>query len=590
VNGRRTDKGAAAARGRLLAEDYYDLSNRILRYGNRGTPRGDFLREVSKLLVNASACDAVEFRLRDSDFNYFSETTGKPDYHFRFGAIDGATAEGGKKIPCSAGAAPAERLCREVIQGRFGSGRPCFTKNGTFWTGDAPRTTIVDIGSDGAAPGAAYTLGGEYRSWVVAPFAVGEEDVGLLLLKSRQRDFFSAQEAEFYEGVAQSVGVAVADRRAHWRLRERVKEMTCLYGIAELASRPGISTDDILRGIVALLPPAMQYPEITIARVDVDGVVRTTEDFEETPYKLSADVVVNGDRRGAVEVQYKEATLDYEPGIFLQEEQSLLDAVARQIGLILENRRAEEERAQLQEQLRHADRLATIGLLAAGVAHELNEPLASVLSFAELLKEDPGLSYQGTEDLDKILAAALHAREVVRKLLFFAREVPTIKQAVDVSEAVEEALSLLASRFGKENVDCVLNLSRGMPKIIADPAQLHQVIVNLVVNAVQAMPGGGKLTITTAARDEFVYLVVEDTGVGMTEEVKKNIFLPFFTTKEISRGTGLGLPVVHGIVTSHGGAVDVASEPGRGSRFEVRLPLGPTSRAAVVEADNESEK
>ncbi len=587
MNRRRTDRGAAAARGRLSAEDYYDLSNRILRYGNRGTPRGDFLREVSRLLVDASGCDAVEFRLRDSDFNYFSETTAGPDYNFRFGAIDGVAAEGGKVIPCSGGAAPAERLCREVIRGRFDPGRPYFTKNGTFWTGDAAQTSIVDLGSGGAA----YTLGGEYRSWMVAPFAVGEEDVGLLLFKSRRRGLFSAQEAEFYEGVAQSIGIAVADRRAHWRLRERVKEMTCLYGIAELASRPGISTDDILRGIVALLPPAMQYPEITVARVDVDGVVHTTEDFEETPFKLSADVVVNGERRGVVEVQYKEAALDYEPGIFLQEEQSLLDAIARQIGMILENRRAEEERARLQEQLRHADRLATIGLLAAGVAHELNEPLASVLSFAELLKEDPGLSYQGTEDLEKILAAALHAREVVRKLLFFAREVPTIKQAVDVSEVVEEAISLLASRFDKENVECVLNLSRPIPKIIADPAQLHQVIVNLVVNAVQAMPGGGKLTISTTAGDECVSLVVEDTGVGMTEEVKKNIFLPFFTTKEIGRGTGLGLPVVHGIVTSHGGTVAVASAPGRGSRFEVRLPLprGPSSPAAAAKADNESE-
>jgi two-component system NtrC family sensor kinase len=580
----------SAARGRSSAQDYYDLSNRILRLGSRGTPRGDFLREVSKLLADFSGCDAVEFRLRDGDFNYFSETMGGPHHNFRFGVIDGVADEGGKKVPCSADASPAERLCREVIGGRWDAGRPYFTNKGTFWTGDAPRTEIRGFGEDGEREAGSYKLDGGYRSWIIAPFAVGDEDVGLLVLKSRRRGFFSAGEAEFYEGIAQSVGVAVADRRAHWRLRERVKEMTCLYGIAELASRPGISTDEVLRGIVELLPPAMQYPEITVGRIDVDGLARTTEDFEETPYRLAADVVVNGERRGVVEVRYKEAKLDYEPGVFLREEQSLIDAVARQIGLILENRRAEKERARLQEQLRHADRLATIGQLAAGVAHELNEPLASVLSFAELMKDDPGLSYQGSEDLEKILTAALHAREIVRKLLFFAREMPTLKKAVALNEVVEEALSLLASRFDKENVECALKLARDVPEIVADPAQLHQVIVNLVVNAIQAMPGGGTLTITTGARDDCVFLAVEDTGSGMTDEVRKNIFLPFFTTKEIGRGTGLGLPVVHGIVTSHGGTVNVASEAGRGSRFEVKLPIEPPAEAAASKAENEPER
>jgi signal transduction histidine kinase len=161
----------------------------------------------------------------------------------------------------------------------------------------------------------------------------------------------------------------------------------------------------------------------------------------------------------------------------------------------------------------------------------------------------------------------------VRKLLFFAREIPTIKKSVNLSDSVEEALSLLSSRFNKENIECELDLSPKVPEIIADPAQLNQIIVNLAVNAIQAMPDGGKLTVRTAADDESVSITVEDTGVGMSEEVKKNIFLPFFTTKEVGQGTGLGLPVVHGIVTAHGGSVTVESAPGRGSRFEVRIPL-----------------
>jgi two-component system NtrC family sensor kinase len=565
----KTKRAAAAA---LLIDDYYELSHRILRLGNRGLPRGEFLREAFGLLIDASGCDAVEFRLRDGDFCYYAEMTGGGARNFRFGIIDGIVHQDGRVLPCADNDAPLERLCRDVMRGGFEAGQPCFTEKGTFWTGSAGKASVRGFSANGEASATPYLVGGNYGSLVAAPFAVGEEDVGLLLLKSRQENFFGRVEAEFFEGVAQNVGVAIADRRTRWRLGERVKEMTCLYGIAEVASRPGISAGEVFREIVGLLPPAMQYPDITVGKIVIDGVVYATEEGEDAPYKLSADIVVNGENRGTVEVQYKEAKLDYEPGIFLQEEQSLIDAIARQIGLILENRQAEEERFRLREQLRHADRLATIGQLAAGVAHELNEPLASVLSFAELLKEDRGLSAQGAKDLSTILTAALRARVVVRQLLFFAREVPTIKQAVDVGDVVAEALSLLQSRFDKENVKCELKLAPDLPKIVADPAQLHQVVVNLLVNALQAMPGGGRLTISTTADEEGVCFAVEDTGVGMSEEVKKNIFLPFFTTKEVGQGTGLGLPVVHGIVTAHGGSVSVETEPGRGSRFEVRLP------------------
>jgi len=573
--GKSKARTSRLARSRVLIEDYYELSHQVLRLGNRGVPRGEFLREAFSLLLGFSGCDAVEFRLRDGDFCYYAEMVGEPSRNFRFGIIDRVAEDDGKILPCVADDAPTERLCRDVLRGRLAAGQPCLTEKGTFWTGGAGETLVRGSSADGETSAAPYLIGGDYESLIVAPFAVGVGDIGVLLLKSRRKDFFGRAEAELFEGVAQNLGVAVADRRTHWKLRERVKEMTCLYKIAETASRPGISAEEVFRKIVRLLPPAMQYPDITIGKIVIDGAVYATEELEDTPYKLSADIFVHGEKRGALEVQYKEAKLDYEPGVFLQEEQNLLDAVARQIGLIIENRLAVEERAQLHEQLWHADRLATIGQLAAGVAHELNEPLASVLSFAELLKEDPGLSAQGAKDLGKILTATLRARGIVRQLLFFAREVPTIKQAVDVGDVVEETLSLLQSRFGKESVECEFRLASDVPKIVADPAQLHQVVINLLVNAFQAMPDGGKLTISTGANGEYVYLAVEDTGVGMSEEIKRNIFLPFFTTKEVGQGTGLGLPVVHGIVTAHGGSVAVESEPGKGSRFEVRLPLRP---------------
>jgi two-component system NtrC family sensor kinase len=559
----------------MLVEDYYELSHLILRLGSRGLPRGEFLREAFSLLLHFSGCDAVEFRLRDGDFCYYAEMTGGASRNFRFGIIDGIPGEDGKALPCAADAAPLERLCRDILQGGIVDGQPCFTEKGTFWTGNASDTSVKAAYAGAGAP-ASYKLGYGYESLIAAPFFVGKEDAGLLLLKSRQKYVFGRVDAEFFEGVARNAGVAIADRRTYWKLGERVKEMTCLYKIAEVASRPGISSAGVFREIVQLLPPAMQYPDITVGRIEIDGVVYATEEGEDAPYKLSADILVNDERRGIVEVRYKEAKLDYEPGIFLQEEQSLIDAIGRQISLILENRQAEEDRARLREQLRHADRLATIGQLAAGVAHELNEPLEIILAFAELVKEQADAPGQMARDLNKILTASLQAREIVRKLLLFARQVPTLKRSVDLSDITSEAVSFLAPRFNKENVDCVLALAEGMPELTADPSQLHQVVVNLVVNAVQAMPGGGTLTVSTRFDEDNVYLAVEDTGVGMSEDVKKSIFLPFFTTKEVGQGTGLGLPVVHGIVTAHGGSVAVESEPGGGARFEVRLPLRPS--------------
>ena len=133
-------------------------------------------------------------------------------------------------------------------------------------------------------------------------------------------------------------------------------------------------------------------------------------------------------------------------------------------------------------------------------------------------------------------------------------------------------MSFLEARCAKEKVDLIQDLAPDLPQTYADPSQLQQVLVNLVVNALQAMPEGGTLRLATRGDDQSVSLIVEDTGAGMSEEVKKHIFDPFFTTKDVGEGTGLGLSVVHGIVTAHGGSIKCASQVGCGTRFEVELP------------------
>lgn len=356
-------------------------------------------------------------------------------------------------------------------------------------------------------------------------------------------------------------------------LAERVKELTCLYSIARLAADTELSLDETMERIADLLPSGWQYPEIASARITVEGRSFPSPGFQTSPFSQRAEIVVGRKECGDVLIVYREPRPEADEGPFLREERNLLNTVASELGLIVERRRAGRERVNLTRQLHHADRLATIGQLAAGVAHELNEPLVSILGLAQLSAKSADLPREVARDLGRIVKASLHAREVIRKLLLFARRMEPWKTKIQLNALVEEALALLESASAHSGIEVVRSLDQNVPELTADPSQIRQVLVNLLVNAVQAMPQGGQLEVRTGSDTGHVFVVIADTGVGMSEEVRKQLFTPFFTTKGVGEGTGLGLAVVFGIVSSHGGTIHVDSEVGRGSRFEVRLPL-----------------
>ena len=552
-----------------------ELARRILRHATRGLPRMDFLREASKMLLEFSACDALELRLKDSHVEYRCEGSKRPKPAFRFAIL----RDRGKKSRRVAAAEPhqgptLERVCQEILRGCFEGARAFFsTRRGNYWTGDTHKA--VQLRRVKGAP-----LGGMYRSIALIRFTVDDGTTGLLQLKVLQPNHFTQAQVESFEGIAQTLGLAIANQRVQWALRERVKELTCLYGIAQVAQRPGLTLEETLKGIVGLLPPAWQHPEIATARILLDGRACTTSDFQEGPHRQAAEILVGGARRGVVEVFYTRDKAGFVEGPFLKEEQSLIDTVAREVSLVVERREAEIHKTKLQDQLRHADRLATIGQLAAGVAHELNEPLATILGFAQLATKEKGMPATAAGDLGKIVKTSLQAREIIHKLLVFSRQMPLQKVRVNLNQVIEEGLHFFESRCTKAGIELVRSLDPKLPKISGDPSQLQQVLVNLVVNAIQACPGGGRLTIETQRGRDYVSLAVTDTGTGMADEVKSKIFTPFFTTKDVDEGTGLGLAVVHGIVSSHRGVIHVESEVGRGSRFEVQLPVNDSEKPA----------
>jgi signal transduction histidine kinase len=265
-----------------------------------------------------------------------------------------------------------------------------------------------------------------------------------------------------------------------------------------------------------------------------------------------------------------------------------------------ERKRIEKERARIEEQYHQAQTAESIGRLAGGVAHDLNNLLSPVIGYGEILQDELGPVDARRDAVGQILQAGFRARDLVRQLLAFSRRQTMEYKAVDLNSALSSFEKLLR-RTMREDIELRVVLSPDIPAIMADIGQVEQVIMNLAVNAADAMPEGGTLTIETASVElddeyealhqdvkpgSYVMLAVKDTGTGMDQETIGHIFEPFFSTKD-EQSTGLGLATVYGIVKQHGGSIRVYSEPGEGTTFTVYLPVSegtPVDETATREA------
>jgi len=264
-----------------------------------------------------------------------------------------------------------------------------------------------------------------------------------------------------------------------------------------------------------------------------------------------------------------------------------------------QRRQAEQQEQAMEAQLRQSQKLETIGTLAGGIAHDFNNLLAAILGFTELAEDEAHDAAKVRQYLAQVTSAATRAQEVVGKILTFSRQAEHSWQPVDLSRFVDDSMPLIRALL-PSTVRFSVELDPTTPTVMGDATQLQQVLMNLCTNAAQSMPNGGTLSIsvrrthepptrsapslaTGVEGTEWVALGVSDSGAGIPEEVRRRIFDPFFTTKSVGHGTGLGLSVVHGIVTSHGGEITVESEPGHGTAFTVFLPV--SEQLPIVAAD-----
>jgi two-component system NtrC family sensor kinase len=240
-----------------------------------------------------------------------------------------------------------------------------------------------------------------------------------------------------------------------------------------------------------------------------------------------------------------------------------------------EELRMEEELEKTQLQLLQSEKMASLGKLAAGVAHQLNNPLGGITLFTKLILEEYDLEDGVKEDLNRILKDANRCRDTVRELLEFTRQTRHLMRPNDVNRALTRTLFLLESQTLFQNIDIEKDLDASLPPVYADIQQLNHLFMNIILNAAQAMEGKGKLTIKSRllSDSERVCIEISDTGPGIPEDILPHIFEPFFTTKEEGKGTGLGLSLAYRIVENHGGHIKAESKPDEGTKFLTELPL-----------------
>lgn len=481
-------------------------------------------------------------------------------------------------------------------------------------------------------------------------------------------------------------------------LGERVKELDCLYDLSALVEKKGASLEDFYRGTVELLRRSWQYPEITCVRVGVEGKEFRSENFKETIWKLTSDIIVHGKTGGAIEICYLEETPECDEGPFLKEERALIDAVAERLGKITERKQAEfavlksEQRfrdlinssptgitiiqddkivyrnsaqkrlagafedpslsvtfenihpddaemvernyqkltlgmkkhidmefrffpagkrtdrlkmkwvycmasvidyqekdailinlmdvtiaKELDHILRIQDKMTSLGRVAAGIAHEIRNPLSGINIYLNTLGKIAS-NYdnheKATQILSQLQSASNKIESVIKRVMDFSRPGEPKFVLTDINQPIMEAVNLSSVTLRKSGIRFSLDISPDLPKCKADPRMIEQVILNLISNASEAMQNmdkGKKINISSFQENDAICIKVCDSGRGIPKDIRNNVLEPFYTSK--SSGSGIGLSICHRIITDHGGMLHISDAELGGAEFTISIPI-----------------
>jgi PAS domain S-box-containing protein len=429
----------------------------------------------------------------------------------------------------------------------------------------APLLASPDVFARLAASGEVESIGTPSIDWLGVPLKVRNRTMGVLVVQTYTEGVrYGEADLNLLQFVSAQVAAAIERTRAEQALRESEERYRRLVEL---------SPD----GIAIHCDGKVVFANETGARLL--GYAAASEVVGRNAIEL-----VHPESRRMVMERMRSALVDRRPQSmaeerFLRADGSAIDVEVASTPFTYRGRPAVQvvvrditERKRLEEQLRQSQKLEAVGRLAGGVAHDINNLLQAVLSNIDVLRRAPADPQHTSDVLGELEVHVRRGSALTRQLLVFARREVSHPERNDVNEVVGGATSLLR-RLVRENIRFTVEQHDGPLPVVADRGQLEQVLVNLVVNAADAMPNGGELVVATGITGEEIWLRVTDSGVGITPEARARIFEPFYTTKDPGQGTGLGLAVVHGIITQYGGRIEVTSEAGEGSCFTVFLPL-----------------
>ena len=446
---------------------------------------------------------------------------------------------------------------------------------------------------------------------LLVPLKYRGTPVGVLGLETDAPHDFSVQDEQLLLVIASHLAGLIENVHLNEETRGRARNLTAIHHIVQQIVGL-VDAAEIAQATAALTAGQFEYALVLILLMGETGHALTVEGVggklagfltpkepyplpagDATPDPLSwlarAGVPLEEDMRPlSIPLQAGEQTLGLflvvRAALFTENDRLVLESLAGVLSSVLLNARRYkqlQERIEAQnrteKQMVEATRLAAVGEIAAGVAHELNNPLTTIAGFTELVLDDLPADARAREDLELVLQEARRAREVVRRLLDFSREDESLRAPADINDIVGEALALVHHLARVNGVEIQYVPWDALPLIRMDRGQIKQVILNLVQNALHAMPRGGTLVLQTTleTRDDrkWATLRVLDTGHGIPPEIMSKVFDPFFTTKPPGQGTGLGLSISNHIVADHGGTMEVESQPGQGTCFTVWLPV-----------------
>ena len=618
------------------------LALEALRLLNRPNDVPALAEELVRLIKESTGFDAVALRLRQGeDFPYhvqngFSddfvraknflcakgrdatilrEAGGKPVSNSRFddpalfgvhasACLEAAdTLKGGHQTPPdrqneNCGKPVLECACGVVLSGRADPTMSCFTTGGSFWTNHSSDLLALAPEADLRANPRNRCIHAGYQSVALIPLQSGDEIIGLLQLNDRRPECFTSDLIHFYEGLAASIGVALKRRRDHEAVQASEEELSRQLEEQKLAAEK-------IRHQAVLLD---QTNDAILVRT-LDGPITYWNTGAERLFGWTLREMLGRNPRETLLAATPPGKLDdierqvLEQGHWLGEMDFVTKTGLQLVGLARKTLVRDSagvprsllflitdftEQKKLEAQFLRAQRVESLGMLAGGIAHDLNNILAPIFMVMPVLR-DPQTSAEMEESLDLVEASARRASDVVRQLLTFSRGQSGQRLALHLAHLLRDLRRVLRETFPK-NITVAITEAPDLWPLVADPTQLHQVLLNLCINARDAMPEGGRLAITAVnfqVDDHFATLVPEarpgrylqlqvtDTGSGIPLEHLEKIFDPFFTTKEVDCGTGLGLATVRRVVSGHGGFLQVHSQMGQGTTFEVYLPASP---------------